>query len=160
MFHIASSEGPPPFPENDMSEDAREFLRLCLQRNPKLRADAKSLLSLSFCSAEDVMGTTPPASSPYSSLLEDQKGKLLSVLYSAEDDGKENKRLNFESGSSDEARANKSSSDEDRPLSVEDVIVTDPLIQSKQQQWEAELQNELEIQRSEQRRNSGALPLV
>lgn len=43
MFHIASSKSPPPIPEH-LSSEAKEFLRACLQRNPRDRATSTKLL--------------------------------------------------------------------------------------------------------------------
>eukprot|EP00210_Caulerpa_lentillifera_P000036 g35.t1 len=43
MFHIASSKGTPPIPEQ-FSHEARDFLKLCFTRNPKERPNASRLL--------------------------------------------------------------------------------------------------------------------
>ncbi|DBA78684.1 hypothetical protein WJX77_001730 [Trebouxia sp. C0004] len=47
LFHIASSKGPPPIPEN-ISPECRDFLLLCFNRVPKERPNATRLLQHPF----------------------------------------------------------------------------------------------------------------
>ena len=50
MFHIASAKGPPPIPEH-FSYEARDFLKLCFNRDPKERPNASRLLLHPFVSS-------------------------------------------------------------------------------------------------------------
>eukprot|EP00667_Euglena_gracilis_P005794 EG_transcript_5836 len=70
MFHIASSTEPPPFPPG-ISQDAQEFLRLCLQPDPSQRGTVQDLLMSEFCMtcdfyASDEEGEAGAALSPQS----------------------------------------------------------------------------------------------
>ena len=47
LFNIANNKEPPPLPEC-LSEEAKDFLKLCLQIDPEKRKNAKSLLKHSF----------------------------------------------------------------------------------------------------------------
>ena len=50
MFHIASAKGPPPIPQH-FSHEARDFLKLCFNRDPKERPNASRLLLHPFVSS-------------------------------------------------------------------------------------------------------------
>jgi len=47
MFYIAQAQGPPPFPDH-ISPEARDFLTLCFQRDPKRRPNCTRLLQHPF----------------------------------------------------------------------------------------------------------------
>ena len=53
MFYIAMSSAPPDVPES-LSPEGKDFLRLCLCRNPKDRADAATLLKHPFVAESEI----------------------------------------------------------------------------------------------------------
>ena len=57
MFHIASSKSPPPIPEH-LSADGKDFLRACLQRNPRDRATSTMLLEYAWMKGCDSKALT------------------------------------------------------------------------------------------------------
>eukprot|EP00736_Rhodelphis_marinus_P011032 Rmarinus@m.12533 len=63
MFHIAMATEPPDIPDH-LSDDAKDFLYLCLKRNPRERPNASKLLEHPFVS--DAYQSTPnPSQMPY-----------------------------------------------------------------------------------------------
>jgi len=65
MFHIASCKQPPS-PPDDISDDAKDFLRLVLQIDPRDRPACQDLLLHPFCTNHREMtgsAVAPPASS-------------------------------------------------------------------------------------------------
>ena len=63
MFFIGTTQDPPPFPE-EISEEAKDFLRCCFVRDPTLRPDANTLLSHPFA-----LNTTPISSEEHFSQI-------------------------------------------------------------------------------------------
>ncbi|KAL3135077.1 hypothetical protein ABBQ32_008022 [Trebouxia sp. C0010 RCD-2024] len=59
LFHIASSKGPPPIPEN-ISPECRDFLLLCFNRVPKERPNATRLLQHPFLAGVGYKAAPPP----------------------------------------------------------------------------------------------------
>lgn len=52
LYHIATSADPPPFPDH-LSEQCKDFLRLCFARDPAKRANAIALLAHPFVATEE-----------------------------------------------------------------------------------------------------------
>jgi len=62
LFHIANTQDPPTIPEG-VTEECREFLLLCFQRNPKERPTAATLLQHKFV-MRGMESPLPPVGSP------------------------------------------------------------------------------------------------
>eukprot|EP00891_Asterochloris_glomerata_P008564 jgi/Astpho2/8564/e_gw1.00125.48.1_t len=62
LFHIASTNAPPPLPDN-ISDDCRSFLLLCFRRNPRDRPKAGDLLSHPFLAQGEQRITALPVRS-------------------------------------------------------------------------------------------------
>ena len=58
LFHIASGKSAPPIPSH-LSKDAQDFLRLCFQRDPKMRPNAHNLLKHPFIVNETTSESVP-----------------------------------------------------------------------------------------------------
>lgn len=90
MFHIASAEGPPPIPEH-FSHEARDFLRLCFNRNPKERPNASRLLLHPFVATavnQESMHSANPWPDPLSAVCIDGKVDISDELQTTEIDSK------------------------------------------------------------------------
>lgn len=94
MFHIASDDALPPLPAS-LSDAAKDFLTLCLVKNPSTRPSATELLQHPFVSVDEPATVTrddgslasfSSSSSPSPLTSDDEEGEVHSAEYSSSEE--------------------------------------------------------------------------